>query len=52
MYSKILVPTHGRSGIGRWVLGSVAEKVIQHARSRATDPRHLKHHHRIRYQSN
>ena len=32
MYSKILVPTHGRSGIGRWVLGSVAEKVIQHSR--------------------
>jgi nucleotide-binding universal stress UspA family protein len=27
----IAMSTHGRSGIGRWVLGSVAEKVIQHA---------------------
>jgi nucleotide-binding universal stress UspA family protein len=29
--SLIAMSTHGRSGIGRWVLGSVAEKVIQHA---------------------
>ena len=28
----IAMSTHGRSGIGRWVLGSVAEKVIQHSR--------------------
>jgi nucleotide-binding universal stress UspA family protein len=24
--------THGRSGIERWVLGSVTEKVIHHSR--------------------
>ena len=29
--SLIAMSTHGRSGIGRWVLGSVAEKIIQHA---------------------
>jgi len=28
----IAISTHGRSGIGRWVLGSVAEKVVQYAR--------------------
>lgn len=28
----IAMSTHGRSGIGRWLLGSVAERVIQHAR--------------------
>lgn len=28
----IAMTTHGRTGIGRWVLGSVAEKVIQHSR--------------------
>jgi nucleotide-binding universal stress UspA family protein len=27
----IAMATHGRSGISRWVLGSVAEKVIRHA---------------------
>ncbi len=27
--SVIAMSTHGRSGLGRWVLGSVAEKVIQ-----------------------
>lgn len=27
----IAMSTHGRSGIGRWVLGSVAERVIQHS---------------------
>jgi nucleotide-binding universal stress UspA family protein len=27
----IVMSTHGRSGVGRWVLGSVAEKVIQHS---------------------
>jgi nucleotide-binding universal stress UspA family protein len=29
--SLIVMSTHGRSGVGRWVLGSVAEKVIQHS---------------------
>ncbi|HXV80080.1 MAG TPA: universal stress protein [Candidatus Binatia bacterium] len=28
----IAISTYGRSGIGRWVLGSVAEKVVQHSR--------------------
>lgn len=28
----IAMSTHGRSGIGRWVLGSVAERVVQHSR--------------------
>ena len=23
--------THGRSGLGRWVLGSVAERVVRHS---------------------
>ena len=27
----IAMSTHGRSGIGRWILGSVTEKVIHHA---------------------
>ena len=27
----IVMSTHGRSGIGRWVYGSVATKVLQHA---------------------
>lgn len=30
--SLIAMSTHGRSGIGRWLLGSVAEKVLQHSR--------------------
>jgi nucleotide-binding universal stress UspA family protein len=29
--SLIAMSTHGRSGIGRWMLGSVAEKVVQHS---------------------
>ena len=29
--TMIAMSTHGRSGIGRWVLGSVAEKVVQHS---------------------
>jgi nucleotide-binding universal stress UspA family protein len=29
--SLIVMSTHGRSGVGRWVLGSVAEKVVQHS---------------------
>ena len=31
--SLIAMSTHGRSGLGRWVLGSVAEKVVQHSRA-------------------
>ena len=31
--SLIVMSTHGRSGIGRWLLGSVAEKAIQHSRA-------------------
>jgi nucleotide-binding universal stress UspA family protein len=29
--SLVAMSTHGRSGIGRWVLGSVAERVVQHS---------------------
>jgi nucleotide-binding universal stress UspA family protein len=42
----IAMSTHGRSGIGRWLLGSVAEKVVRHSeipvlllRSQKTDDR-------------
>ena len=28
----IVMSTHGRSGLGRWVYGSVATKVLQHAK--------------------
>jgi nucleotide-binding universal stress UspA family protein len=28
----VAMTTHGRSGVGRWMLGSTAEKVIQHSR--------------------
>lgn len=31
--SLIAMCTHGRTGVGRWVLGSVAEKVIQHSKN-------------------
>lgn len=31
--SLIVMSTHGRSGIGRWLLGSVADKVLQHSRA-------------------
>jgi nucleotide-binding universal stress UspA family protein len=27
----IVMSTHGRSGVGRWVYGSVADRVLQHA---------------------
>jgi nucleotide-binding universal stress UspA family protein len=30
-HSLIAMSTHGRSGIGRWLMGSVAEKVVQHS---------------------
>jgi len=31
--SLIAMATHGRSGVSRWALGSVAEKIIQHSRA-------------------
>jgi nucleotide-binding universal stress UspA family protein len=30
--SLVMMCTHGRSGIGRWVLGSVTERVVRHSR--------------------
>jgi nucleotide-binding universal stress UspA family protein len=27
----IVMATHGRSGVSRWILGSVAERVLRHA---------------------
>jgi nucleotide-binding universal stress UspA family protein len=27
----VAMTTHGRSGVGRWVLGSVADRVVRHA---------------------
>ena len=29
----IIMSTHGRSGVARWAMGSVADKVVRHARS-------------------
>jgi nucleotide-binding universal stress UspA family protein len=29
--SMVAMSTHGRSGVGRWLLGSVAEKVVHHS---------------------
>ena len=29
--SMVVMSTHGRSGVGRWLLGSIAERVIQHS---------------------
>jgi nucleotide-binding universal stress UspA family protein len=31
-HNLIAMCSHGRSGIGRWLLGSVAEKVVQHSK--------------------
>ena len=31
--SLIAMSTHGRSGVGRWLIGSVAEKVVQYSRN-------------------
>ena len=31
--SMVAMTTHGRSGIGRWLLGSVADRVVHHAES-------------------
>ena len=30
-YDLIVAGTHGRTGISRWALGSVAEKIVRHA---------------------
>jgi nucleotide-binding universal stress UspA family protein len=30
-HSLVAMSTHGRSGIGRWILGSVAERVVRHS---------------------
>ena len=29
--SLVAMTTHGRSGMGRWILGSVADRVIRHS---------------------
>lgn len=29
--SMVIMTTHGRSGMGRWIMGSVADRVIRHA---------------------
>ncbi|HWP23868.1 MAG TPA: universal stress protein [Candidatus Binatia bacterium] len=31
--NMVAMTTHGRSGFGRWIMGSVAEKVIHHSRA-------------------
>jgi len=31
--SLIAMSTHGRSGVGRWLMGSVAEKIVHHSRN-------------------
>lgn len=30
-YDLIVLTTHGRSGISRWIFGSIAEKIVRHA---------------------
>lgn len=30
-YDLIVLTTHGRSGLSRWIFGSVAEKIVRHA---------------------
>ena len=30
-FDLIAMTTHGRSGVGRWLLGSVAEKVVRNS---------------------
>ncbi len=30
-FDLIAMSTHGRSGLGRWLLGSVAEKIVRHS---------------------
>ena len=29
----VIISTHGRSGVSRWVLGSVADRVVRHSRA-------------------
>jgi nucleotide-binding universal stress UspA family protein len=31
-HSLVAMTTHGRSGIGRWLLGSIADRVVRHSR--------------------
>ena len=31
--SLVAMTTHGRSGVGRWVLGSAADRVVRHSGS-------------------
>ena len=31
--SLVAMTTHGRSGVGRWLLGSVADQVVRYAES-------------------
>ena len=30
-HSLVAMTTHGRSGVGRWVMGSVADRVVRHS---------------------
>jgi nucleotide-binding universal stress UspA family protein len=32
-YELIAMSTHGRGGLGRWLMGSVADKVVRHSRT-------------------
>ena len=32
-HNLVIICTHGRSGIGRWVLGSVTDQVVRHSGS-------------------
>ncbi len=32
-YDLIAMSTHGRGGLGRWLMGSVADKVVRHSRT-------------------
>jgi nucleotide-binding universal stress UspA family protein len=44
-YDLIAMSTHGRSGMGRWLMGSVADKIVSHSRTpvllRRTQPEDL-----------
>ena len=31
-HSLVAMTTHGRSGVGRWLLGSIADRVVRHSR--------------------
>lgn len=45
----IVLGTHGRSGLSRWLLGSVAEQVIRHARCSVLVVQHASHTQRFRH---